>query len=248
MNLTNQTKILTILGMGMALVGSLPSRVNATTVALSEVTGTVEVYSSNGTQITGTYVVPSTSLAIGNNMAMRFGSFTGGFAPTISNASSWFSNFVGVNGFVAVGGSSAGRLSASITAGDLQAINAPVSSNTGVGADGSKSIAQNAQMYAVIWNSAFVSNTSGGNTFNPTASGLQAVVVTNPGWIMPLSASLDLGATTFTLSSGTVAVSGLGSVDLVNKGLTMAVIPEPSSMSLLLLGLTSALAHRKRKA
>lgn len=248
MNLTNPTKILTILGMGMALVGSLPSRVNATTVALSEVTGTVEVYLSSGTQITGTYVVPSTSLAIGNNMAMRFGTFTGGFAPTISNASSWFSNFVGVNGFVAVGGSSAGRLSASITAGDLQAINAPVSSNSGVGADGSKSIAQNAQMYAVIWNSAFVSIGSGGNAFNPTASGLQAVVVTNPGWIMPLSASLDPSLTTFTLSSGTVALSGLGSVDLANKGLTMVVIPEPSSMSLLLLGLASALAHRKRKA
>jgi hypothetical protein len=247
MNPINPTKILAILSMGMVLTGGLPSFVNASLVGILEGSGTVEVYSSTGSQITNTYVVPSTSLAIGNSMAMRFGTFTGSFTPTVSNADSWFSNFVGVNGFVGVGGSSLGKLSASITAGDLQAINAPVSSNSGVGVDGTKSIAQNARMYAVIWNSAFVSNSSGGNTFNPTASGLQAVVVTNPGWIMPLSSSLGLDQTFFTLSSGTVALTGLGSVDLVNKGLTMAVIPEPTVISLLLLGLAPVLALRKRR-
>ncbi|NDC49297.1 MAG: PEP-CTERM sorting domain-containing protein [Micrococcales bacterium] len=246
MNPVQQTKSLAALcGMFVLLGGGL-SRVHATTVALAESTGTVEIYLAGGTQVSATYVVPSTSLAIGNNMAMRFGTFTGGFTPTISNASSWFNNFVGVNGFLTVGGTSAGRLSASITAGDGQAINAPVSANSGVGADGSKSIVLNAQMYAIIWNSTFVSNTSGGNTFNPTATGLQAVVVTNPGWIMPSSASLDLTAFNYALSSGTVALSGLGSVDLVNKGLTMAVIPEPSTLTLFLLGLSSVFAVRRR--
>jgi len=78
------------------------------------------------------------------------------------------------------------------------------------------------------------------------ATGLQAVVVTNPGWIMPSSASLDLTAFNYALSSGTVALSGLGSVDLVNKGLTMAVIPEPSTLTLFLLGLSSVFAVRRR--
>jgi hypothetical protein len=64
---------------------------------------------------------------------------------------------------------------------------------------------------------------------------------------MPLSSSLGLDQTFFTLSSGTVALTGLGSVDLVNKGLTMAVIPEPTVISLLLLGLAPVLALRKRR-
>lgn len=246
MNPTHQPKILSALLAVSLFLGSIFSGAHATTVALSEVAGTVEVYLANSTQITSSYVVPSTSLAIGNNMAMRFGTFTGGFTPTVANVSSWFNNFVGVNGFLVVGGGTAGRLSASITAGDLQAINAPVSSNTGVGADGSRSIAQNAQMYAVIWNSAFVSNTSGGNSFNPAATGLQAAVLTNSSWIMPLSQSLDLSTVTFTLSAGTTALTGLGSVDLANKGITMAVIPEPSSMSLMVMGLASALAFRRK--
>lgn len=243
---THQPKTLSAYLAAIILLGGTVSGVHATTVAISEATGTVEVYLANATQITSSYVVPSTSLAIGNNMAMRFGTFTGGFTPTVSNVASWFNNFVGINGFVTVGGGSLGRLSASITAGDLQAINAPVSSNTGVGADGSKSIAQNSQMYAVLWNSGFVSNGSGGNVFDPAATGLQAAVLTNSNWIMPATTSLDLSTVTFTLSAGTTALTGLGSVDLLNKGVTMAVIPEPSSLSLLGFSLVALLAGRRR--
>lgn len=221
----------------------------ATTVAISEASGTVEIYLQSGTQVTSSYVIPGTaSTAIGNNMAFRFGTFTGGFTPTTSNVANWFSNFIGINGYVAVGSTSVGRLTASITAGDVQAINAPVSSNTGVGTDGSKSIASGAQLYAIVWNAAYTSNTGGGNVFNPSATGLQAGIFTNPGWLMPVSGSLDTTTYTFSLSSGTSALTGLGSVDLVNKGLTMALIPEPTSGSLLLIGASLVLMRKRRKA
>ena len=94
----------------------------ADTVVVAEATGTVEVYLASGTQISSTYVSPMTGLAVGNSIAVRWGAFLGGFTPTISNPSAWFSsaNFVGVNGFLNVGGTSAGRLSASIIAGDAR--------------------------------------------------------------------------------------------------------------------------------
>jgi hypothetical protein len=232
---------------GIVVTMVAQSALLATTVAISESSGTVEIYLASGTQVTAAYVLPGTSTAIGNNMAFRFGTFTGNFTPTTNNVANWFSNFVGVNGYVAVGSTSSGRLTASITAGDLQVINAPVSSNTGVGADGSKSIAKDAQMYAIVWNAAYTSNGSGGNVFNPAATGLQAGIFTNPGWLMPTSGSLDPSSTTFSLSSGTVALSGLGSVDLANKGLTMALIPEPSVFSLVVASGSILMALRVRR-
>lgn len=219
--------------------------VNATTIALSENAGTVEVYLSSGTQISTTYTSPLTSSVVGNNIAMRFGTFTGGFTPTVDNSSSWFSNFVGVNGYITVlnAASNAGRLSASIGGGDSNTISSPVTSNSGVGVNGSASIAKDAALYAIIWNAPYVANGSGGNTFYPTNPGLQAAILTNASWIMPLSSGTDPTTIPYSLSAGTSAL--VGALDLANKGVTLAVIPEPNTLVLFGVGLLSLIASRR---
>lgn len=214
----------------------------SSTIVLSEANGTVEVYLANNSQITAT-TVDTTGTAVGNNMSFRIGTFTGGFVPTASNYASWFSNFVGVNGFVAVGGSSSGRLTASITGGDAQAINSPVTSNTGVGANGSASIAQNSLLYAIVWNTKYTSNTSGGNVFDPTNASLQAAILSNSSWTMPLTGSLDVTTTNYSLSAGTTAT--VGAVDLTTKGITLAALPEPSTGSMLVAASFGLLALRR---
>jgi hypothetical protein len=214
------------------------------TIVVSESNGTVEVYLANNSQITAA-TVDTTGTAVGNNLSFRIGTFTGGFIPTANNYSSWFSNFVGVNGFIAVGGSSLGRLTASITAGDSQAINSPVTSNTGVGVNGSASIAKDSLLYAIVWNTKYTTNASGGNVFDPTSSALQAAILTNSSWTMPLSGSLDVTTTNYSLSTGTTAT--VGSIDLVNKGITLAALPEPSSSALMMIGGLGLLAMRRMR-
>lgn len=236
----------------LAMCSMIGATVNATTVALSEAAGTVEVYLSSGTQISTTYTSPLSSTVVGNNIALRFGTFTGGFTPTLANSSSWFSNFVGVNGYVTVlnASSNAGRLSASIGGGDGNAISSPVTSNSGVGANGSASIAQNSKLYAIIWNAPYAANTSGGNTFYPTpdgTNGLQAAILTNDSWIMPLTSGIDNSTTTYTLTTGSGSSAIIGALDLATKGVTLAVIPEPNSLVLFGLGLVSIIAVRRNR-
>ena len=238
----NKISLLLLLGT-LSLIRPL----QADTVVVAEATGTVEVYLASGTQVSSTYVSPMTGLAVGNSIAVRWGAFLGGFTPTISNPSAWFSsaNFVGVNGFLNVGGSSAGRLSASITAGDANAISSYVLGDTGVAGTGlSQTLAAGSQLYAIIWNAPFVSASSGGNTFYPSSSSLQAAVLTNPNWIMPVTQGSTTVATNFSLSTGTTAI--VGALDLANKGVTLAVIPEPSSMSLVVMGLIGSVAFRRK--
>ena len=241
-----------------ALIGLQTTlKTDASTITLSEVAGTVEIYLANGTQLSSTYVSPTAGIAIGNNSAVRFGTFTGGFSPTTANSANWFSNFVGVNGFLGVlnATTGAGRLSDTIAAGDGNAISNAVQGNSGVNPSsqltGLPVLPQGSQLYAIFWNAPWVTNGSGGSaagsTFYPgTASnGAQAAILTNTSWIMPFTSGPDSSTTAYTLSSGTTAL--VGSFDLTNKGITMALIPEPSSASLLALGVAGLVALRVRR-
>lgn len=240
-------KLIPTLLASFALVGGA---VNATTIVLSENTGTVEVYLADGSQISTT-TTSALGSALGNTMAIRFGTFINGFTPTVSNASSWFSNFIGVNGYVGLlnASSNAGRLSGSITAGNSNTISSPVTSDSGVGSNGSSSILQNSLLYAVLWNTPFVSNGSGGNTFYPTDPDLQAAVIGNAAWVMPATSGVDTTIVTYTLSSGTGSTALVGSIDNATKGITLSLVPEPSTGALMMVGAVGLVALRRlRKA
>ena len=224
----------------------LAAKANATTVVLSEAAGQVEVYLSTGAQISTT-TTSVLGASLGNNMAVRFGTFTGGFTPTLGNVSSWFSNFVGVNGYVTLlnAASNAGRLSASITGGDSNAISSPVTSDSGVGANGSSSIATGSLLYAIFWNASYVSNGSGGNTFYPADPDLQVGVIGNSAWTMPTTSGIDVSTITYTFASGTGSTALVGSIDNATKGITLAaVVPEPSTGALMMIGAVGLVAMR----
>ena len=207
----------------------------------------VLVYTQDGLQVvSGTQTAESLPMAA--NMAIRFGTFTGGFCPTTSNAAEWFTNFVGVNGAVNLGsGIVAGhyQLSAYINAGDGNLINSPVTSNSGVQETGSIGIPTGAQLYVVLWLSKYIPNTIGGNSFDPFLPAQQAAVLTDLDWIMITSSSSDSNLTSYSFSDSTTAM--VGSYDAANKYVTLQSVPEPSSLSLLVLGgVVVALGRRRR--
>jgi len=247
-----KTKLVKIAGFASLMMLLASFKVDASTITLNELAGTVELYLSNGTQISTTYVSPSTSLAMGSYGGVRFGTFINGFAPTVNNSASWFSNFTGVNGYLGLlnQGSNAGRLADSITGGDANAITNYVTGNSGVDTVGTKTLAAGSQLYAIFWNAPYVSNASGGSTFYPLkhSNGAQAAILTNTSWIMPTTSGVGTDVTAYTLSTGTTAL--VGSLDLANKGITLAslaVVPEPSVASLLALGTVGLVALRARR-
>lgn len=208
----------------------------------------VLVYTQDGLQVfSGTQTAESLPMAA--NMAIRFGTFTGGFCPTTSNAAEWFTNFVGVNGAVNLGsGIVAGRyqLTAYINAGDGNLINSPVTSNSGVQETGSIGIPTGAQLYAVLWLSKYIPDTTGGNSFDPFLPAQQAAVLTDLDWIMITSSSSDSNLTSYSFSGSTTAM--VGSFDAVNKGITLqsVSVPEPSALYLFAFALLGLFAIPRR--
>ena len=218
--------------------------VNATTIQINEPTGTVEVYSQQGSQINGS--TPSVDGSLYTNfMAMRFGTFINGFIPTYANANHWFSNFVGVNGILGVSALN-GKLLGSINAYDGNMLLSPVTSNTGIGANYSAGITTGSQLYAIVWNSVYKSISLGGNAFDPSASGIEAAIITNVDWRMVTSYGIDTTSYIYSLTPSTTAI--VGSFDVVNKSITLqsVSVPEPSSLSLLAMGGFLVALRRRR--
>lgn len=79
------------------------------------------------------------------------------------------------------------------------------------------------------------------------AAATHAVILQDPSWIVPLFTNVPDLSDIF-ITANTSAVFGSFNFNGGNEIFTMAVIPEPSSMSLVIMGLATALAFRRKCA
>lgn len=204
------------------------------------------VQSSAGTRLTNT-----------SDFGAALGYFTGSFTPTASNYTQWFNNFVGVVGYHKDAGGALNTVSAAITvipvAGpsndpDLNVYDyaATVASSQGgplvtPSTALGMTLAEGRQFSLVIWNDAKAAT---------LGSATEAGIFTNSTWVIsnqfdvasPELVDLILGP------SGMTSTLGLVSTTSGDRYFQLAVIPEPSSMSLVIMGLASALAFRRKRA
>lgn len=202
-------------------------------------------------------VQSSTGVRLTNSsdFGAALGYFTGSFTPTTNNFSQWLNNFVGVAGYHKDAGSSLNTVSASITVipspgplndpefgtNDYLATVASsqggpiIAPSTTLG----MTLAENRQFSLILWNAA-----KGATLGAATEAG----IFTNPSWT--ITTQFDVGSPELVdvnfSPSGMVATLGLVNTAAGNRFFELAVIPEPSTMSLLAMGLASVLALRRK--
>ncbi|NBU72722.1 MAG: hypothetical protein EBS53_14985 [Bacteroidetes bacterium] len=210
---------------------------SATTVAVSQTN--ISLFSAPG-------------VAVSVNTAAKFGYFLGGFTPTLNNITSWDENFRGFNGFWQ---SSTKRFSVSMALGDNNVGGGTQTGVTGFGVTN----AVGSQLYLIGSTTAYNSSTHTNSTLNADYVGATTstpvFILTDTSWIMPTTTALDTSTTTFGFTANT-GLAVFGGVAMGNSfsfnpatqtgSLTMTTIPEPSSISLSILGLVSALIASRR--
>ena len=240
-------KITSIAKLAFALVIAQVEITNAASVFFES--NTFAVRGSDGVQLSNTSV-----------SKVALGYFNDGFTATAANYSSWLSNFKGVTGYhnaltpaqvttpQAIGNN---QISASITlitatgAGydgeENFNYDAKVSSSqagTILGFSANEVIAENKNFSLIIWNS------------NDISAATQAGVFTGASWLVAptyfdndASASFNSGF----LASALTSVVGTSSNTSGARFVQLAAIPEPSSASLLALGVAGLVALRARR-
>lgn len=245
-NFMKKTKHFCRLALGALFVGSLvfPWESRAASVLFDSTL--FRVQSSAGTRLDNS-----------SDFGAALGYFTGSFVPTASNYAQWFDNFVGVVGYHKDAGGGLNTVSAAITvitvAGpanepdfsvfDYAATVASsqggplVTPSTTVG----MSLAEGRQFSLIIWNAAKAAS---------LGSATEAGIFTNTTWV--INTQFDVASpelVDLNLSpSGMSSTLGLVSTTAGERYFQLAVIPEPSSMSLVIMGLASALAFRRKRA
>lgn len=203
------------------------------------------VQNSAGTRYTNT-----------SDFGAALGYFTGSFVPTVSNSSQWLNNFVGVVGYHKDAGGGFNTVSAAITVIPVDGpSNDPdfgvydyiatvaasqggplVSPSTTIGMN----LAEGRQFSLIIWNSAKAATLS-------TAT--EAGIFTNASWT--ITNQFDVASpelTDINLSpSGMSASVGLVNTAAGSRFFQLAVIPEPTTSSLLLGGFLFSLVTRRRR-
>lgn len=164
----------------------------------------------------------SSSTVVTSVNEIRFGFFASGFTPTGANFGSWGANFTGVSGYF---DGSTPEWSAGLNLGD----NALYPINT--------------QLAVIAYN--ILDNAN-------VATATQAAIFTNPSWVISSSTGSDPTQFTFDLSGKVAPTVAAGSTtalfgSIIGGDVQMAVIPEPSSLSLLGVGLFAFLARNRRK-
>ena len=230
-NKNNNTKLNVKALMAMLLVAAVGS-VNASTLKLDA---------------TGYDVKTAAGVSISTNLGAKFGYFASGFTATSANLAQWDENFISMNGQWAF---STKRFQISLNAGDL---NVGSGSQTGSTAYG-VTIPVNTPLYLLVSNTAYSSTPSTSSSANAdyllpqagiTAGTTQYALLTDSTWKMITASATDLTTTTLGFTAGTAISGGFGSY--AASAITLQAIPEPSSASLLALGVAGLVALRVRR-
>ena len=230
-NKSNNTKLNVKALMAMLLVAAVGS-VNASTLKLDA---------------TGYDVKTATGVSVSTNLGAKFGYFASGFTATSANLGQWDENFISMNGQWTA---STKRFQISLNAGDL---NVGSGSQTGSTAFG-VTIPVNTPLYLLVSNTAYSSTPSTSSSANAdyllpqagiTAGTTQYALLTDSTWKMLTASATDLTTTTLGFTAGTAISGGFGSYNSATS--TITLIPEPSSASLLALGVAGLVALRARR-
>jgi hypothetical protein len=180
-----------------------------------------------------------------------YGWFTGGFAPTLSNYNSWLSKFKGVSGYHQTAGSGLNTVSASITlipvsgSGDdpdfgVYVNDSKVASSQGgslINLNVGETLPRDQQFSVILW-----------NAIN-SVSATQAAILTNSGASWRVTTQFDVAAPelvdVLASPAGMVSTFGTSSTASGNRFIQMALVPEPSTGALMMIGAAGLVALRR---
>jgi len=180
--------------------------------------------------------IRNSSLVNVDTINAYIGYWVNGFAPTSDNLSSWYANFKGIDGGLLVSGGSSGYY--------IRGDSPDISVSLAVGLNGAgeayASIAPINQQLAII----------GLNTSDKSAAfttGTQGFALTDVNWKIPTVTAANVGDT-FNLNFALTTTASVGTFSYgAPSVVTLAAIPEPSSASLLALGVAGLVALRARR-
>ena len=236
-------KVTSIFKLSLAVALAQVANANAASVFFESTTFAIK--GSDGIQLSNT---------AGSKVALGY--FADGFTATAANYSSWLSNFKGVTGYHNILAASQpignNQISASVTIltetgpgydpdeGNLNYIGKIAVSQAGslIGFSANEVIAENKQFSLIVWNSDVISSAS------------QAGVYTGTTWLITPTYFDNDSSASFNLQFGAGALTSVvGSSDYTSNArfVQLAAIPEPSSASLLAMGVAGLVALRARR-
>jgi len=232
-NKNNNTKFIVKALMAMLFVAAVGS-VNASTLKLDA---------------TGFDVKSAAGVSVSTNLGAKFGYFASGFTATSANLAQWDENFISMNGQWTA---SSKRFQISLVAGDNNVGGGTATGTTAYGV----TIPVNTPLYLLVSNSAYNSAASTNASTNAdyllpqagiTAATTQYALLTDSSWKMLTASALDVTTTVLGFTVNTGISGGFGSYNSATSTITLNAIPEPSSASLLALGVAGLVALRARR-
>lgn len=232
-NQNNSTKLILKIVMTLLSVAAVGS-VNASTLKLDA---------------TGFDVKSAAGVSVSTNLGAKFGYFASGFTATSANLAQWDENFISMNGQWTA---SSKRFQISLVAGDNNVGGGTQTGSTAYGV----TIPVNTPLYLLISNVAYNSAANTNASVNAdyllpqtgiTAATTQYALLTDASWKMMTASALDLTTTVLGFTVNTGISGGFGSYNSATSAITLNAIPEPSSASLLALGVAGLVALRARR-
>ena len=179
------------------------------------------------------------------NLGAKFGYFASGFTATSLNLNQWDENFISMNGQWTA---TTKRFQISLNAGTGNIGTGSQTGSTGFGVV----TPLNTQLFLlvsnVVYNSAPNTNSAANVDYLLPQAGIAAetiqyALLTDSSWKMITASATDLTTTTLGFTANTAISGGFGSY----SSSAITLIPEPSSASLLALGMAGLVALRARR-